>query len=466
MRRLAPQCETRVRGKFVQRFAVRLALTVLLAALLGAVATLLSEDWILNRFARPRIEREFAAAHPGLSLKLAELHYHYRGNQMVCRDAAIKNLQSGVSCRFGEVTAKGVEWKRLLLGPRRMDRMLAQGEFHLRAMEMSFPTSHYEIRCARVSLSLPASKAVLENFELHPSVGDEEFFAASPFRRTRFRLDVPRCRFVELDAIALLQGKKCRARALEVEGGMLETIFNRDKPINPQARRRLTLRELLLFLKIPLEISQVKVTNGQFKFGQKPGPGRPPRFLSFDGVRLTAESLIYPAAPGTISPMYATAKLMNAGNLTLSVQVPLADPEFTFRYSGSLGAMDLTCLNPFLEIASHCRLKSGRLRELVFSAEAKESHVRGELRALYENFDLELLKRSGPGESELVERAKSFLVDNLVLRRTNLPQHSKPVAVGRIDYTRKPGESYLHFGWFALRNAILDVLGFSRYVKK
>jgi hypothetical protein len=215
-----------------------------------------------------------------------------------------------------------------------------------------------------------------------------------------------------------------------------------------------------------VEINQVKVTHGELKFGQKPGPGRLPRFLNFDSIRLTAQGLVYPAAPGTISPMYASARLMNAGNLSLSVQVPLADPEFTFRYSGSLGAMDLTCLNSFLEVASHCRLKSGRLRELVFSGDVKAGHAQGELRALYQDLDLELLKRTGPGESEFVERAKSFLLDTLALRKTNMPQDSKQVVTSRLDYTRKPGESFLHLGWFALRNAILDVLGFSRYVKK
>lgn len=466
MRRLSPQNHRAIQGKLsAQRIAVRFGLALLFAVLLCALAVLLGRDFILNRIARPRIEKEFAAAHPGLSLSLGNLHFDYRAGRLVCHQAAVTNSNSGVSCRFAEVTANRLEWNRLLFGPRRVDLILAHAELQATEVRLSFPASQYEIRCARASLSVRRSQALVQDFELQPSIGDEEFFAARPFRRTRFRLRMTLCRFDGLAGLELLQGKVCRARHLEVDGGALESVFNRDKPVNLQAHRRLTLRELLAALKIPLEVNQVKIINSQLRFGQKPGPGRPPRFLTFDDLRLTAQGIAYPAVPGTISPMFATAKLMNAGNVGLNVQVPLADPEFTFRYSGALGAMDLTNLNSFLEIAAHCRVKSGRLHELAFSAEVREGHLVGELRPVYEGLDVELLKRNGRGEGELGEWAKSFLVDKFLLRRGNLPGDSKPLVIGRIDDNRKPGESFLHFGWFALRDAILDVLGFGRLVK-
>ena len=64
-----------------------------------------------------------------------------------------------------------------------------------------------------------------------------------------------------------------------------------------------------------------------------------------------------------------------------------------------------------------------------------------------------------------MQGTKSFLMDELLLRRTNLPEPGKPLAIGRMDYARQPGESVVHFGWFALRSGMMDVLGFSQYVK-
>jgi hypothetical protein len=304
---------------------------------------------------------------------------------------------------------------------------------------------------------------VLQDVQLQPFLGNEQFFAARQFRRTLFHLNVAHCRFAGLAGLELLQGKACRARKVEFQGCVLDTVFNRDKPINLEAHRLLTLNDLLAAIRIPVQLDQVSFTNSQLRFGQRTAPGQPAKFLTFDSVHLAAENLSYPAAPGRFSPMYATAKFMSAGELSLTAQVPLAEPEFSFRYSGSLAAMDLTRLNPFLEAAANCRVKTGLLRELTFSAQSVGGHAQGQLRGLYEHLDLEFLPRNG--QAAFVEGTKSFVVDEFLLRRTNLPQAGKPLAIGRMDYTRQPGESFVHFGWFALRSGMMDVLGFSRYVK-
>jgi hypothetical protein len=464
MRLLPSQREISVRRKlFFRKISTRVLLAVVLVLLLCVMVPLLFGDFLLERFAKPEVEAHFRAAHPDVSLRLGRLHYELRSNKIVASKVEFENLRSATTCQFQNITATGVEWKRLLFGPRRLGLILPHAHLQAQGMDVCFPNPQYEIRCSQIALSVPDSQAVLDDVQLQPSVTDEQFFATREFRRIRFHLNVAHCRFSGLPALELLQGTICRARKVEFDDCALDTVINRDKPINRQAHRLLTLNDLLAAIRIPVQLDQVTFTNSQLRLGERTAPGQPAKSLTFDRVHLAAEHLTYPAPRGMFSPMYGTARFMDAGELSLTAQVPLADPEFSFRYSGSLGAMDLTRLNPFLEAAANCRVKSGLLRELAFSAQSVEGHAQGQLRGLYQDLDLEFLPRNGEGA--LVEGTKTIVVDELLLRRTNLPQSGKPLAIGRIDYTREPGESFLHFGWFALSSGMMDVLGISRYAK-
>jgi len=49
-------------------------------------------------------------------------------------------------------------------------------------------------------------------------------------------------------------------------------------------------------------------------------------------------------------PTSGQGDLMNAGKMQLQMTIPIQPPDFSLHYSGSLGAMDLTRLDAFLEM--------------------------------------------------------------------------------------------------------------------
>src|SRR5689334_340270 len=115
MQQAPSPCKTRARtGLRTRKFAVRLGLVLAVLALLCLVALIVFGDFFLNRFAKPRVEHRFDAAHPGLSLSLGQLHYDFHSNQIACTAVALRNLKSGTCCRFQNVMARGVDWRRLL----------------------------------------------------------------------------------------------------------------------------------------------------------------------------------------------------------------------------------------------------------------------------------------------------------------------------------------------------------------
>jgi hypothetical protein len=55
-----------------------------------------------------------------------------------------------------------------------------------------------------------------------------------------------------------------------------------------------------------------------------------------------------------------------------------------------------------------------------------------------------------------MNRSESFLANLFKIRNSNLPDSSGKVRAGKVNYERKPDDTFLQFIWFALRSGVLD----------
>ena len=149
---------------------------------------------------------------------------------------------------------------------------------------------------------------------------------------------------------------------------------------------------------------------------------------------------------------------MNAGTLIVHMSIPIAPPDFSLRYSGSLGPMDLTRLDPFLGIANHVRIGAGSTREVTFDIEVADGRALGWVRADYQKLRLVILDRRNGTEAGFDNRMASFVANLLRVRESNPPDGSGARREGKVNYTRKPEEEFLEFAWHALWSGIRDVI--------
>ena len=59
--------------------------------------------------------------------------------------------------------------------------------------------------------------------------------------------------------------------------------------------------------------------------------------------------------------------------------IPITSTNFSLHYSGSFSAMDLTCLDAFVEIAEHTRIKSGSAQEAAFEIDVTAGQAHGRI---------------------------------------------------------------------------------------
>jgi len=443
---------------------------------------------ILNRYGKERAERAYAEAHPGCALGMGKLDYAVGANRLVAQSLTLST--ANMTLKAGRISLTGVRWARLLWRKAALADVLAKASLEATNLEVDFPQACYGIRCARLRASAPASELIAQGTELRTLAGDAEFFAAHDYRTTRFHVVLPECRVLGLAYGELLRGKSYRAGSVRFSGPSFDALVDRDKPAEPFVKSPLMVHEALAAIRQPLRIDSLSITNGRLRYCERVAAGADPGVLTFGAVSLSAEGIANRAEGPAGIRVQAQGDLMDAGTLKVLMTIPLAPPDFSLHYSGSLSAMDLTRLDAFLDIAEHTRIKSGSAKEASFDIDVKAGQARGHVRAIYRDLEIALLDKRTGSDKGLKNRAVSFLANELKIRhsnapdlnpqtgsvkglenrvvsffanelkirRANAPDASGSLKEGEVNYARRPEDEFLQFAWFALRSGVLDVI--------
>jgi hypothetical protein len=411
---------------------------------------------ILNGYGKSKAERAFAKSHPGSELRLGELQYSLSANCLVAQSLSL--IATNAKLKVGRISLSGVHWSSLLWGSAALADVLAKASLEATNLNLEFPQARYGVRCAWLRASVPNSELIADGTELRTLVGDEEFFAAHAFRTTRFHAVMPECNVSGLAYGELLQGKSYRARSIQVSWPTLEVLINRDKPVDPSAKPPLMVHEALAAIPQPLQVDSLSVTNGCLKYCERLVVGADPGVLTISAANLLAEGIANHGATSAAIQIRAQAELMGTGAMKVLMSIPITPPDFSMHYSGSLGAMDMTRLNAFLETAEHTRIKSGNVQEATFDVDVTAGVASGHVWAIYKNLELAVLDKRTGTEDGLDNRLDSLLAKLLKIRSSNAQYGSGSIKGGEVAYTKRPAEEFQQFAWFALRTGVLDII--------
>jgi hypothetical protein len=336
--------------------------------------------------------------------------------------------------------------------------VLAQARLEATTVVVEFPAAYYGLRCERLRASVPDSEWLAERIELQPLVGDEAFFAAHPFRETRFRIVLPECRVLGLAYDELLRASAYRARSVHLSRPSMEVLINRDKEPAPFVTSPLLVHEALATIRQPLRVDHLSITNGWISYAERTVPGADPAVLTFGAVSLSAHGIANRSEPATTIELDGRGDLMNAATLQVRMSIPVNPADFSFQFSGVLGAMDLTRLNAFLELAELIRINSGSAQEAEFEIEVRDGQARGRVRAIYDDLGIAVLDQQTGSARGVENRITSFLANALRVQKSNAPDRLGSMRVGDVTHTRSPEEAFLEFVWNCLRSGLLDLI--------
>lgn len=445
-------------------------------------------DMLINRYAKEKIEAVFTEAYPGYTLRIGRIHYNLLKNYTECQHVSLAAADSSLFGAAASISLSQIGWKQLVLQreltPETVKRSVLMAdtvvlllarhgyEVHCAGMRISMPDSEitaggvsmdfsesqYSFRCATFRVSVPDSEFSAEGIELRPLAGDEDFFAASAFRRTRARVTVAQCYLRGTDVAAMFKGKTYQARTLDLFTPEIDLLVNRDKASDPHAALPLMPGEALGRIGQALRLDTLSVHDANFVYGERVAADGKPGVINFSGVQLTAVG-IDNSGRGVVV-IRANGQFMNAGTMKLSMTMPLTRRDLSLSYTGSLSAMDGTVLNRFLETAEHTRITSCKLREAAFDVRIARGRGTGSVRMVYDDLYLTLLDKKTGSPVNLGNRIATLLANFIKIRGSNEVDKSGAVDMGKVAYSYKRGDTFMNEVWFSLRSGIGNVVGF------
>jgi hypothetical protein len=149
---------------------------------------------------------------------------------------------------------------------------------------------------------------------------------------------------------------------------------------------------------------------------------------------------------------------MDAGALDIRMTIPLTSPDFSLHYTGSLGEMDAARLDAFLDVVERVHINSGKVEKADFEIDVAAGHARGRVRTIYRDLNMSVLDEKSGTKEGVGHRVASFMANQFKFRDSNAPEKWASMKVGKVDYKRDRGDTFLQFVWLSLQSGVVDVI--------
>lgn len=433
---------------------------VVLALMICAAVVFCFPGVALIPFLDSRISRTCEKEYPGTTVRMKGLRYEFWTNTIECDSITIGAPDSVPIISAGRISVKGLRRLPLLLGADLTPDVLAHVLVDAREIVVSIPRWHHEIRVLRLRMSARDSTLAVDSLEYRPPAGDEEFFASTDFRKTRYLLVVSSGLATGLDVPGLIQGTGYRARSLRLDDAFLSVLIDKEKSEDAKAPDPRMPGEILESFGVPLRIDSVSLDGGRLRYAERFDTSSSAATLTCEGIVMTAAGIGNQAGGGDTMTIRGRAILMGSAEIVVGMSIPIATPQLSFRYSGRLGPMELREFNPYVERSDQLRVKTGVLHRMAFDVDVTAGMASGEVRLEYTDLKVVAINDRTGSESGVVNTAVSFIANNIKLRTTNIPDRSGAMKAGTVEYRRKRGDAFLEYAWLSVRSGISDLVGF------
>ena len=436
------------------------ALTLGTLVLVCGLTLLLFLGPIVNRFVKPKITAAFVGAYPAYAMRIADMSYNIRDNSFRFDSVELNAADSSFTGTMRTLSVSGIRWLHLLRGRDFAPHDFDSAAVDARDIAMIFPQSTYELRCGRLRASVADSELVASEVEIHPGVDDASFFGASRFRSTRFNFATQHCQLTGVAFLDALLRKNYHARSIHVRDIGLDILINKDKPAMRDSSTPPMPGESLSAMQERIHCDSIDIVNGSLKYSERFVLGSEPAVITFDSVDVLAEGIANHTDQDGALVIHAKGTFMKSATMNLQMSFPVPSPAFSFQYSGSVGRMELSTLNRFLEKAEQKRIKSGFLHGATFEINVVSGRASGNVRAEYKDLTLAAINKKTGSEKGFVDGLVSYIANTYKIQGSNLPGKSGSILVGKVKYVRQRGDPFFGFVWFALRSGLADVVGF------
>lgn len=417
-------------------------------------------DPFINSLVKNKITNAFTEVYPEYSLQIGEMHYSIWKNRLQCASIRLKTKDSTFSCRLDSLSISGISWIKMLTQSGFNPNIISSTVIDAQNITFNFHKSQDELRIGVLHISVRDSEMVTDSIKYRPLINDEQFFAKSQFRQTRFRLDISHIKIIGFDFLSFLERNTYIARKISTQDVSADILLNKDKPSDENLSNPKMPNEIFSSMKEIFSIDSLEIIKGQLKYSERFDVNAVPGVVTFNKFNISISGISNQTTQPETTIIRGDGLFMNSTAMKVFMAIPLTSKDFSLQYSGSLGEMNMSELNVFLEPVENRHIKSGVIQSAVYTINVNSGHATGNLRVAYNDLAIAIQNKNIGFDLGLLNHISNFIGDIFIIRTSNLPDEKGLMKIGEINYTRNPGDYFFQYLWFTLRSGIGDVVGF------
>lgn len=311
----------------------------------------------------------------------------------------------------------------------------------------------------KYQFNISDQSAVLNKVRLEPKYNRGEFQNHISVQQDWFDGIIQEISFKGLNFDSLLRSKHLIATQINIKELDLDTHRDKRLPPEPNLFKPLVQSSLR---KIPnlFSIDTINIISGYVSHSEFSEKGERPGsifFRNLNGSILNLTNDPDQIAKNAQTTFKAKGALMNTGDFMIMVKFDLKSDNDAFRFSGSLGKMDLTELNRYLQPTAYVLIRGGMCNSASFSFNGNNEYAMGEMKFLYDDLKISVLNQQTYDTKGLGASMKSFFANTFVVNTQN--PHLFIERDGDIFHERNQEKSIFNFWGKALLSGVVSSIG-------
>jgi hypothetical protein len=330
-------------------------------------------------------------------------------------------------------------------------------EFGLTEYRYRTPDSLYWMHVKDVQYSAEEQMLRIGQFAVEPRYPRAEFDIRSKTQRDRFDVKLNKIELSRLQPRMLLEQQVIWADKLTINSGTLDIYHNRKLPEAPGNKLGQYPNQLFKKLAIPIYIDSLvgKKTDILYtEINPKSNEAGKLSIKQVHGVFRNVTNIDSMIAKKNHVTADLNAILMNSGKLKAHFDFSMRDTLGRFGVSGQVKSMDGKDLNPVLKPLGMVEVKSCQIEDLTFSMTGNERRASGEVKFIYSNLKVNILKKEEGSHEFKKKGLMSFFANVLIIKDSNPAGGETRLA--HPYYERDIKKSFFNLVWKTLFTGIKE----------
>jgi len=330
-------------------------------------------------------------------------------------------------------------------------RFLFAKEALISLKDYSFRTSDgsYFLKADAVSISAPQNMMQISGFSLKPAMSRAAFDKASGFRKEQYDITV---KSISMNRITM-----------KISDSRVKVYMNRSLPAPPKTKVGKFPHQLLMKLKLPVQIDKIKVAHLDLQYEEynpKSGKSAEIYFDNTSGtisnitnqageirkdqfMRVSAQTFFMHDAPLQSDFAFDLAHYKE-GNFQVDMKLTKIDKEQLEKVANGLGLFSIQSLN---------------IKSLEAHVDGTDMVGKGTVLLLYDDLKIMPLKKDGNSKSGMKQRNfQGFIINSFVLKDKNPFGNEKP-RNPTAQFARETDKSFFNLIWKTILVGILKTVG-------